>query len=327
MEEKLRLYFLNNGYYVTRGVKYEFEGNEITDIDLFLYGRVSGITRERTNVDIKNKKTPKAFERILWAKGLQQLLDFDNCVVATTDKKEVVRKYGHKHNVIILGGNFLQKLSYDNSARISEEEFLKFLNLFKSYKQFRNFTWKSIYEQSKSRLLNQLDFSGYNSTLITLNYFIIKCFDKQKRDVAIRATYITLSHSFLILDYILKDVAFLELEKRKSILSDGFKYGNLGQEGVNRTIEMAVKIANSKISTSQIKKSLDTSEMDILKEYYSKVEVIKSIFKWAIAFENKAFDRELKNPNNLEIELKGVLALMLDYFKINRKNFFEQFNL
>src|SRR5665648_540774 len=110
MEEKLRTYFLNNGYYVARGVKYNFEGNEITDIDLFLYGRVSSLSRIRTNVDIKNKKSPKAFERILWAKGLQELLDFDNCVVATTDKKDVLRKFGLKHNTIILDGNFPSRI-------------------------------------------------------------------------------------------------------------------------------------------------------------------------------------------------------------------------
>lgn len=323
MEEKLRLYFLNNGYYVARGIKYEFEGNEITDIDLFLYGRVSSLSRERTNVDIKNKKSPKAFERILWAKGLQQLLGFDSCVVATTDRKEVVRKYGHKHNTTILDGSFLQKLSYNNTERISEEDLLKLFNSIKSYKEFKNQTWKTLYEKSKSRLLSELDFSGYNSTLITLNYFIKKCFDAQKKDIALRATYISLSHSFLILDYILKDIAFLEPEQRKSILSDGFKYGNLGQEGVNRTIEMAVKIANSKISVSQIKKSLNTTEMDILKEYYSKVDTIKGIFKWAIAFEKKAFEKNLTKPNDLDIELKGSLALMLDFFKINRKAFFE----
>lgn len=323
MEEKLRLYFLNNGYYVARGIKYEFEGNEITDIDLFLYGRVSGLTRERTNVDIKNKKSPKAFERTLWTKGLQQLLGFDNCVVATTDRKDAVRKYGLKHNITILDGNFLQKLSYNNIDRLSEEDFLNLLNSIRSYKEFRNLTWKNIYEQSKSRLLSELDFSGYNSTLIALNYFLRKCYDAQKKDIALRATYITLSHSFLILDYILKDIAFLEPEQRKSILSDGFKYGNLGQEGVNQTIEMAVKITNSKMTVSQIKKSLDTTEMDILKEYYSKVETIKSVFKLSIAFEKKAFEKQLTKPSDLDTELKGSLALMLDYFKINRKEFFE----
>ena len=115
----------------------------------------------------------------------------------------------------------------------------------------------------------------------------------------------------------------MEPDQRKSILSDGFKYGNLGQEGVDRTIEMAVKIASSKMSVSQIKKSLDTTEMDILKEYYSKVETIKGIFKWAISFEKKAFEKSLTKPNDLDIELKGSLALMLDFFKINRKDFFE----
>jgi hypothetical protein len=323
MEEKLRLYFLNSGYYVARGVKYNFEGNEITDIDLFLYGRVSSLSRERTNVDIKNKKSPKPFERILWAKGLQQLLGFDSCVVATTDRKEAVRKYGHKNNTIILDGNFLQKLSYNNTDRISEEDLLNQLNTIKSFKEFRNQTWKYLYENSKSRLLNELDFSGYNSTLIYLQYFLRKCFDVQKKEIALRGTYIILSHSLLILDYILKDIAFLEPNQRKETLSDGFKYGNLGQDGVNKTIEMAVKIANSKISVNEIKKSLDTTEMDILKEYYSKVETIKNIFKWAIAFEKKAYEKNLTYPKDLDVDIKGTLALMLDFFQINRKEYFE----
>ncbi|MDD4111394.1 MAG: hypothetical protein PHS54_07665 [Clostridia bacterium] len=323
MEEKLRTYFLNNGYYVARGVKYSFESNEITDIDLFLYGRFSSLDRVRTNVDIKNKKTPKAFERILWAKGLQELLGFDNCVVATSDKKDVVRKYGLKHKTTILDGNFLQKLPEGSNERLSEEDLSKLFASIKSFKEYRNQNWNNLYESSKSRLLNELDFSGYNSTLILLNYFISKCFDKQKKDIAIRATYVTLSHSLLILDYILKDIAFLESDERKEALSDGFKYGNLGKDGVNRTIEMAVRIADSKISVNEIKKSLDTTEMDILKEFYSKAETTKKIFSWAKNFEQLAFSQLLKKPSELDSEIKGVLAIMLDFYKINRKEYFE----
>ncbi|WP_200976478.1 hypothetical protein [Echinicola sp. 20G] len=323
MEEKLRTYFLNNGYYVARGVKYSFENNEITDIDLFLYGRFSSLDRVRTNVDIKNKKTPKAFERILWAKGLQELLGFDNCVVATSDKKDVIRKYGLKHKATILDGNFLQKLPEGNNERLSEEDLCKLLASIKSFKEYRNQTWKGLYELSKSRLLNELDFSGYNSTIILLNYFIRKCFDKQKQNVAIRATYVILSHSLIILDFLLKDIAFLEPSKRKEALSDGFKYGNLGKEGVNRTIEMAVRIADSKISVNEIKKALDTTEMDILKEFFSKAETTKKIFSWAKAFEELAFSRQFKKPLELDSEIKSVLAIMLDFYKINRKEYFE----
>ena len=181
IEEKLRLFFLESGYYVVRGIKYNFKDIELTDIDLFLYGRKSSLSRERINVDIKNKKVPKAFERILWAKGLQGLLRFENCVVATTDKREVVREYGKKHNIIILDGNFLKKLTYVTDNRISEEDILQSLSTIKSYNSFKNQSWNIIYEKSKSRLLDELDFSGFNRTLLTLEYFLKKCFDKQKK--------------------------------------------------------------------------------------------------------------------------------------------------
>ncbi len=323
MEEKLRLYFLNNGYYVLRGVKYNYQDNEITDIDLFLYGRVSGLTRERINVEIKNKKTPKAFERIIWAKGLQKLLRFENCIVATTDKRESLREYGLKHDIIILDGNFINKLSYNTKDRNTEEEILESFSKIKSLKTFQNQSWRNIYENSKSRLLSELDFSGYNTTLLTLSYFLLKCFDKQKKESALKCVYLIMSHSLIMLDFILKDIAFLEPALRQEGLSDGFNYGNLGRSGVNRTIEMAVKISNSKISASVIKKSLNSSQTDILKEYFSKSEVSRNLFHWAIELEKIAFGKVLVSPSELASNLKGVLGIYIDYFKINRKDFFE----
>lgn len=324
MEEKLRIYFLNSGYFVVRGIKYGYEGNEITDIDLVLYGQVSILSRERTNVDIKNKKSPKAFERILWTKGVQELLNFDNCVVATMDRKDSVRSYAKKHGITILDGNFLQKLTYTLDDRLSEEELLSLFGNLSSYKEFPNQNWRSLYENSKSRLLDQLDFSGYNTNLIFLNYFLQKTFDPQKKETAIRATYIFISHNLLTLDYILKDIAFLEPEERKSILANGFKYGNLGEDGLKKTIDMAIRISGSKYKASQIKEIVDEIEIDILKEYFSKQDVIKNLFKWSIQFEKLAFSRTLVLPNNIDIELKGVVAMFLDYFKLNRKNYFEQ---
>lgn len=322
MEEKLRIYFLSNGYYVVRGVKYQYKGFDITDIDLFLFSKISSLSRERVNVDIKNKRSPKAFERILWTKGLQQFLNFDKCVIATTDKKDILREYGNKHNVLILDGNFLNKLTYKIEERYTEEEFLKILSSFVSFKTFRNMDWSKIYEDSKSRLLDELDFSGFNSNLIVLRYFINKCFDIQKKETAIRCCYILLSHSLIMLDYLIKDIAFLEITLRQEILSDGFNFGNLGRDGVNRTIEMAVKIANSKTSASIIKKSIDTSESKILTEYFSKGEVTKNLFKWAIELEKLAFSKSFIKPNDLETSIKATFSIFLDHYKINRKEFF-----
>ncbi len=326
MEEKLRMYFLNNGYYVVRGIKYEFEGNEITDIDLFLYGRSSGLSRERINVDIKNKRIPKAFERILWTNGLQRLLGFDKCVVATSDTRETIRNYGLMHDTMVLNGNFLQKLNYEISKRISEEDLYNILSKHKSYKTYRNQSWKSLYETSKTRLINELDFSGFNSSLIHLRYFLNKCFDQQKKATALRMSYAILSHSLLILDYVLKDIAFLEPTLRQDNLKNGLKYGNLGREGVHRTIDMAVKMTGSKVSANQIKKTLETDDINILVEFFSKVETIKNVFGWAIQLEELSFNKNFINPNEISPALQGVLALFLDYFEIKRTSFFNQFN-
>ena len=323
MEEKLRIYFLNNGYYVVRGIKYCFKGNDITDIDLFLYGRNSTLSREFTNVDIKNKKTPKAFERILWTKGIQQLLGFNNCVVATMDRQESVKEYAKKHNIRLLDGNFLQKLNYELDDRYTEEDLLKMFSNHNSYKTFSKQTWKDIYEKSKSRLLDELDFSGYNTNLIFLKYFAYKVLDPQKQLDAIRIFYIFLSHNLIILDYIMKDVSFLQPEERKSILENGLKYGNFGKEGVQKTIEMALKIANSDKTVSQIQSVIDSTDVEILKDFFSKQEVIKSLFKMAIKLENMAFSKNLTMPKDLDPELKSIVAIFLDNFNINRKKFFQ----
>lgn len=326
MEEKLRQYFLDNGYYVARGVKYKYDDLDITDIDLFLYSKVSSLSRERINVDIKNKKTPKAFERIIWTKGLQNLLLFDNCVVATSEKRDSIRQYGKKHNVLILDGDFLQRLNYKVENRMSEDVFLKNLSQIKSLNVFKNQTWNNLYEDSKSRLLNELDFSGFNKSLITVKYFIEKCFNPQKREQATRVLYATLSHSLVILDYVLRDIMFLELNLRKETLSDGFKFGNLGREGVNRTIDMAIKITNSKIPANIIKQSIDTNQTDILVDFFSKSDVSKNIFKIAVDLENKALSNTFVTPDLLDPPARSLMYLFLDFFSINRKSFYDLYN-
>jgi len=66
----VRAYFARQGFFALRGVSYRFEDEVVTDIDAWLYGRHSASVRTRTIVDVKEKRSPKAFERILWARGM-----------------------------------------------------------------------------------------------------------------------------------------------------------------------------------------------------------------------------------------------------------------
>lgn len=321
MEELLRNYFLNMGYYVVRGVKYKYEEQDITDVDLYLYGRFSSLTRQRINVDIKNKKSPQAFERILWANGLRLLLSFDSCIVATTDQRSVIHSFGQLHDTTVLDGTFLTKLkSNSNLDRLTEEALLSKLS--KHNSPFSNKDWRSIYELSKSRLLTELDFSGFNANLNILNFFIEKSItDEQRRGDATRMLYLILSHLLIIVDYIIKDIAFLDLSIREKKLSDGLKFGNLGKEGVDKIISIAVQISGNKQASSLLR-SLDSIPTDILTDFFSKNENSKNLFSWARDFESLAYKKIISNPVDIAPPLKGAISVFLDFFGIERKKFF-----
>jgi hypothetical protein len=326
MEELLRSYFLSLGYYVLRGVKLRYDNIDVTDIDLYLYGRSSSLTRERINVDIKNKKTPQAFERIVWTNGLMKILNFDSCIVATTDTRSAIHAFAKKHNTTIFDGAFLNRLrSNPTIERRSEEDFLSELSRIKSHKTFPNKDWRFVYELSKSKLLSEQDFSGFNSSLSFLIYFIEKSLvDVQKRDTAVRMTYIVFSHLLVIIDFICKDIAFLQPVDREKKLSDGFTFGNLGKDGVDKIISMAVEISGSR-SANTVRKSLENIPTQILTDFLSKNDSMKNLFNWAKDFEALGFKQVLAYPDKIEAPLKGVIAVTLDFFNIDRRKYFDVF--
>lgn len=324
MEELLRKYFMDSGYYVSRGAKYRFDGNDVTDVDLFLYMRESSMIRNRINVDIKNKKTPQAFERILWANGVMKLLQFDSCIVATTEKRTAVHSFGLLHKTVVLDGFFLAKLKPDGETRLSEEDLMEQLSKFTSYNFFKNKDWRFIYEASKSKLLSELDFSGFNSAIILSRYFIEKILvDEEKRSLALRMLYIVVSHSLIIIDFILKDVVFLDQVSKENRLSEGLKFGNLGREGVDRIIKLASSI--SKTPATNLLASMDNSSTDVLKNFFAKNENSKITFSLAKEFESLGYQVNLLFPNSTTSGVKSVLGVYLDYLNIERKRFFDAF--
>jgi len=328
LEESLREYFLSSGYYVIRGVKFKYDDIDVTDIDLWLYKRVSPADRNRGNVDIKNKKTPQAIERIFWAKGIMDVLRLDHCIVATTDRRDSILKFGLQQNVTILDGNFISKLTERNDyCRLTEEGFYHILNSEKG-DTYKN-SWKYIYENSKSRLLNELDFSGCNATLNDIRFFVEKIIsDQNSRSVALRMLYITLSHFLIILDYISKDLAYVENTRRLERLLDGFKFGNLGRKGVQQFLDMAIYLTgNSQQPQSSINSFFEDQQVTIMAEFFSQNENINILFKSAHFFESAAFSEELMQIEKMDTSLKSIIGVILDYFNIERKKFFSSFNV
>lgn len=110
LEEALKAYFWRAGYFVVRGVPYRVGDDDVTDIDLWLYERPAALTRRRLIVDAKNKQRPKASERIIWCRGLQDALNVDGVIVATTDQRESARRLAQTVGVTLLDGDAVSKL-------------------------------------------------------------------------------------------------------------------------------------------------------------------------------------------------------------------------
>src|SRR4051812_8673108 len=94
LEEVVRAYFAKQGFFAIRSLPLRFDGEDVTDIDVWVYARQSASVRVRVVVDVKNKKTPRALERILWTKGLQALTGADRSFVVTTDAGPHIVRFG-----------------------------------------------------------------------------------------------------------------------------------------------------------------------------------------------------------------------------------------
>lgn len=316
MEEQLRAYFLNLGYYVVRGAKLKFNGVDVTDIDLWLYHRSNPMSRERINVDIKNKNRPVAIERIIVAKGIKEILGYDRCIVATTDKREEVIHFGEKHGVLVLNGNFLGRINRFKNDRLPEEVFNKLLK-----DEFTKFTtnWFVKYENSKSRLIENLDFAIANDILHDIKIILEQIHSTpQKRKVLIRILYLFISHLFITVDFLLKDMAFIEVANKLRNLEDGFRFGTTGATKIKLRIE---QVANdTKRTVNDIRKAVEQIPADILRDYFGKNENAKDLFAVAKEFESLAYANTLMHPTGIPIALKSAIGLVCDCSNVDRKH-------
>lgn len=329
MEERLRSYFLNLGYFVVRGIKYQFNNTDVTDIDLWLYLRATPISRERINVDIKNKKTPQAHERIFWTKGIQEVLGLERCIVATTDSRADVASFSQKHDVTLLDGNFLSRLgksTKSSSNRISEEEFLAILDDF-SVKKLAG-DWRRAYENGKGRLLTNLDFDGTNQWLKDIGELIdIFSAGPTIGNAALRLLYSYTSFLMVTVDFLSQVCINYDLEQRKSFLTDGFRYGNKGKIAADNIIKVAAKLSAATtgavtsipVLTHEFTAQFSSLKSEVLGEFFAKAGLNGTIIEVAKEFEAAAFDPSPPYPEVLSLSAKSVIGTLADYFGRDRK--------
>lgn len=334
MEEALRDYFLSAGYYVVRGVPFIYKGFDITDVDLWLYGRASSVSREITIVDIKNKNTPKAIERIFWVQGLKQATRATTAIVATTEKRPEVKEFGRELGVLVLDGSFLSKLTKSSgyaAKRFGDEEFTSLIDDYTLGKLDGD--WKGRIHLCKSLLSQGLSFDSCNEWLFHAKFFAEQTIMKPtQRMTSLRCVYLLCSFVAIAVDFSLKELSFLDQTERCTLIKDGFTYGAKGSAGMRKVLNVAMGLVEqyatdgaviSKQVRSSVEAQLCSLNTIILGEYFSKKDVAKSLFTVAKELEQLAMQRNFSLHSNASLELRAFLSCLLDYWGIDRVMFTE----
>lgn len=337
MEELLRSYFLEAGYFVVRGVPFVYEGFDVTDIDLWLYSRASSVSREITIVDAKNKKTPQAIERIFWVQGLRIACKATGAVVATTDKRQEVKDFGRELGVLVLDGNFLGKLDKRqdlNADRYSDEEFR---DQFEQYSLSKlDGDWQARMQAAKSLLAKSLSFDSCNAWLTQGKFFAEQSITKSvQRQTALRCLYLLCAFLAIAVDYCMKELSFHEQSERVKLIKDGFTYGAKGSAGIRKVLDVAMGlveqhategVAISRQVRSSVERQLESLNTVILGEFFARNEVARTLFSTAKEFEQLAMARQFSSHTGASSELKSILFCLLDFWGIDRVMFSRELN-
>ncbi|MFO7579917.1 MAG: hypothetical protein R6W74_06900 [Nitrosomonas halophila] len=328
-EEALRNYFINLGYYVVRGCKFRYKQFDVTDVDLWLYRKNSALTRERINVDIKNKKTPQALERVLWAKGLQSILKLDGCMVATTESREDVRRFGLQHGITVLDKEFLKRLigsEKGRQERILEEQFLSDIDQESLGKLGGD--WRQKYESGKSRFLETLNFDGCNAWLDDIGYFIEQSAGSGYSSKCVqRLVYFCVSGFLVSVDFVLREHAVSSQDQREETLNNGFRFGSFGKAYTDKIGKLAANLVVNVTNKPELGETVllalseqsDVVRSDILAEFLSKSGNSSAVFDIAREFESAAFDVRGKLPSELSVRAQSILGVLADFYGIDRK--------
>lgn len=329
LEELARAYFARQGFVAIRSVSIEFEDEEVTDIDVWLYGRQGQAVRTRALVDVKDKKSPKAFERVMWARGMQLALGCERAFVTTTDNSQKVARFAHQQTVSLLTAAYLRHWVGDDvlNDRLSLEELHGSIQLFAGQKQDGD--WIRQIAAAKSAVVSLAPFPAFNKTMSSFRFFSERAATRpQHREQALRGVYLSAALACVALDAGLEKLAFEQSPARHQMLYTGVTYGDAGDNRVKNSIDTVLSVIskgvnNGRVIARQAADALDhmftSVRAEIIAEFFAKEQNSSYLFPVARELEARAHARNRADLTALSIEAKAVLGVFADFVGAKRK--------
>lgn len=334
LEEVLKAYFWQAGYFVVRGVPFRLDGEDVTDVDLWIYERPAALTRRRLIVDAKNRRSPKVSERIIWASGLRAALGVDGAIVATTDRRPAARNLAKALNVVLLGGDAIAKLTQSeqlkNRGQLRSEELD--LAVKRVDESRRSSEWRQKLREARGALISGMGMQSANRNLETSAFFAEQTVAAQPRSeqaqVALRLFYLTSALAAISLDFALSDQAFQSQEERRHSIIRGIRFGEaegvLTLSTVRAAIGLARKYAeNGAAVAKQIEYGFygdaERIPAEIIADHVARISGSDALFNTARELERSSSSVELPSLDDISSEAKSLLGVFLDFHAISRE--------
>lgn len=334
LEELLKAYFTQAGYFVVRGIPYRLEGEDVTDIDLWLYERPAASTRRRIIVDAKNRKSPRALERIIWTKGLQVALGVDDAMVATTDKRPSARKLSKTLNIKLLDGDAITLLSrskkLNKTGQLSSEELDGAVK--KIDKSRHSAEWRQNLEGARSSLVLGMGVPSTNKNLAVSAFFAEQAVLAQPKsdqaELALRLFYLTSALAAISLDFVLADQAFRPEEDRRTAVINSVRFGQSEAVEALPTIRAAFGLVrkyveNGAAAAKQVEygfyEDADRIPAEIIADYVARISASDTLFNVAREIDWASTNVELPSYDQLSRDAKSLLGVFLDFNGISRE--------
>jgi hypothetical protein len=328
LEELTRAYFARQGYVALRSVSIQFEEEEITDIDVWLYGRQGGGVRTRALVDVKDKKSPKAFERVMWARGMQLALGCDRAVITTTDTNPKVTRFAQQQKVALLTAAFLRRWATDDvlQDRLSLEELVANIQSYSGQKQDGD--WVKQIASAKSAVVSLAPYPAFNKAMSSFRFFAERTATRpQHREQALRGAYFSASLACMALDAALERLSFEDPQTRYRLLYAGVTYGDAGDSRVKSSIDTVLSVISKGIKNGRAlaRQTSDALEemfagvrAEIIAEFFSKEQNGALLFTAARELEARAHMRSRADLTALSVETKAIIGVFADFVGAKR---------
>ncbi len=336
LEDILRSYFSRSGYFAVRGVPYQLDGDEVTDIDIWLYERPAAATRRRIIVDVKNRKSPKAAERIVWTKGLQAALGVEGAIVGTTDQRPGVRRLAKNLGITLFDGDAINRLAkatgVEPASYLSSSEFddlVKAIDITR-----RSTDWRRLYSSAKGALATGLGTYSTNTCLNIVGAMseqvILAQPNSSAADVATRLTYMVSAFVCISLDFLMSEHLFRSPDDRREAVIRSIRFGQSDTNGTLPTIGAAIGLArkyleNGSAAAKRIEygfyKDADAIPAEIIAEYASRLSSGEELF--LIGKELQAASHQIYLPrfDDLSVGAKSFIGVALDFNGVSREKF------